>query len=341
MKKPIPFGKYFLLDRINVGGMAEVFRAKTLGVEGFERVVALKRILPNIAEDEEFITMFIDEAKIAVQLSHANIAQIFDLGRVEDSHFIALEFVHGKDLRYIYDRCKQKLIDGSPVMPVAMTCFVVMKACEGLDYAHNKRDTKGQELHLVHRDVSPQNILISYDGEVKLIDFGIAKSVSKVGQTEIGTVKGNLRFMSPEQAQGLPVDGRSDLFSLGMSIYFTQAGESLYTASGPYDLLLLAAKGPQPADLARIEALSPPLAALLRGALAPVLDHRYPSAQVFLEDVLPLAPSDGARRLAALLLDIFGEELRAQEQRFSDAVGTSLNETAQTIQRSAIKQGAS
>ena len=194
LKKPIQFGKYFLLDRINVGGMAEVFKAKAFGVEGFERLLAVKRILPNIAEDEEFITMFIDEAKISVQLNHANICQIFDLGKVEDSYFIALEFVHGKDLRAIFDRCKQKPVDGLTAMPIAQAAFVVMKACEGLDYAHNKRDANGGDLNLVHRDVSPQNVLISYEGEVKLIDFGIAKAAGKASKTQQGLLKGKFGY---------------------------------------------------------------------------------------------------------------------------------------------------
>src|SRR6188508_508014 len=175
VKKPTPFGKYFLLERINVGGMAEVFRAKAFGVEGFERLVAVKRILPNIAEDKEFIRMFIEEAKLSVQLNHANIAQIFDLGVVDGSYYIALEHVHGRDLRAMFDRCRQL---GEP-MPVSQACFMVMKVCEGLDYAHNKRDQSGRELGLVHRDVSPQNVLISFEGEVKLIDFGIAKAAGK------------------------------------------------------------------------------------------------------------------------------------------------------------------
>src|SRR4051812_6988637 len=163
--------------------MAEVFKAKAYGVEGFERLVAVKRILPNIAEDQEFITMFIDEAKIAVQLNHANIAQIFDLGKVGESYFIALEYVPGKDLRALFDRCRQKPEGGGLTMPIAQACFVTMKVCEGLDYAHNKRDAQGRELHLVHRDVSPQNVLISYEGEVKVIDFGIAKAAGKASQT--------------------------------------------------------------------------------------------------------------------------------------------------------------
>ena len=145
LKKPIQFGKYWLLDRVNVGGMAEVWKAKAFGVEGFERLLAIKRILPNIAEDEEFITMFIDEAKIAVQLNHANIAQIFDLGKVDDSYFIAMEYVQRQGSRAASTTaCKQKPGDGMPNMPIAQACFIVMKACEGLDYAHSKRDAQGK-----------------------------------------------------------------------------------------------------------------------------------------------------------------------------------------------------
>ena len=134
MKQPIPFGKYFLLERVNVGGMAEVFKAKTTGVEGFERTVAVKRILPGIAEDEEFVTMFVDEAKIAVQLTHANIAQIFDLGRADGSFYIALEYIQGKDLRAILNRVRQR----GELLPIQFACYIIMKVCEGLDYAHNK-----------------------------------------------------------------------------------------------------------------------------------------------------------------------------------------------------------
>ncbi|MEO6952926.1 MAG: serine/threonine-protein kinase [Polyangia bacterium] len=239
MKKPVQFGKYLLLDRINVGGMAEVFKAKAFGVEGFERLVAVKRILPNIAEDEEFITMFIDEAKIAVQLNHANICQIFDLGKADDAFFIALEFVQGKDLRAMYDLCKSKpgINEGSPAMPIGQACFIMMKACEGLDYAHNKKDQNGQEIHLVHRDVSPQNILISYEGEVKLIDFGIAKAAGKVSKTQQGILKGKFGYMSPEQVRGLPLDRRSDIFSLGICLYEMLTAERLFIGESDFSTL--------------------------------------------------------------------------------------------------------
>jgi serine/threonine protein kinase len=233
LSKPVPFGKYYLLDRVAVGGMAEVFKAKAFGVEGFERLVAVKRILPNIAEDEEFITMFIDEAKIAVQLQHANIAQIFDLGKVDDAFFIALEYVHGKDLRGIFDHLHKH--EGS--MPMPQACFIVMQLCEGLDYAHNKRDAQGRELNLVHRDVSPQNVLIGYEGEIKLVDFGIAKAAGKASKTQAGILKGKFGYMSPEQVRGLPVDRRSDIFSLGIVIYELLTGERLFVGESDFSTL--------------------------------------------------------------------------------------------------------
>jgi serine/threonine protein kinase len=233
LKKPVPFGKYYLLERINVGGMAEVFKAKTFGVEGFERLLAVKRILPNIAEDEEFITMFIDEAKIAVQLQHANIAQIFDLGKVDDSYFIALEYVNGRDLRSIFDRMRSR----GEALPIAMACWIMMQVCEGLDYAHNKRDGQGRELHLIHRDISPQNVLIGYDGEVKLIDFGIAKAAGKASTTQAGILKGKFGYMSPEQVRGLPIDKRSDIFAVGIVLYELLTGERLFVGETDFSTL--------------------------------------------------------------------------------------------------------
>ena len=233
MNEPITFGKYCLLERINVGGMAEVFRAKAFGVEGFERLVAVKRILPNIAEDKDFIRMFIDEAKLAVQLNHANIAQIFDLGMVDSAYYIALEHIHGRDLRAIFDRCRQK----TEPMPVAQACFVSMKVCEGLDYAHNKRNQSGHELNLVHRDVSPQNVLVSFEGEVKIIDFGIAKAAGKGSKTQAGILKGKFGYMSPEQVRGLPVDRRSDIFSCGIVLYELLTGERLFIGESDFSTL--------------------------------------------------------------------------------------------------------
>ena len=168
----IPFGKYLLVDRIAVGGMAEVYTAKSFGVEGFEKILAIKRILPTMAEDQDFIQMFINEAKIAGQLTHANVCPIYELGKIGESHYIAMEYVWGKDLLQIMNRFRKM----RKQMPPSMAAWIVAKMCEGLDYAHRKKDRNGKPLAIIHRDVSPQNCLVSYEGQVKMIDFGIAKA---------------------------------------------------------------------------------------------------------------------------------------------------------------------
>ncbi|MBX3250563.1 MAG: serine/threonine protein kinase, partial [Myxococcales bacterium] len=315
MKKPIPFGKYLLLERVNVGGMAEVFKAKAFGVEGFERLVAVKRILPSIAEDQEFITMFIDEAKIAVQLTHANVAQIFDLGRVSDSYFIAMEFVRGKDLRAIFDRVRKR----GETVPVPMACYVIMKICEGLDYAHNKKDSAGRDLHLVHRDVSPQNILLSYDGEIKLIDFGIAKAANKAGKTQAGILKGKFGYMSPEQVRGLPLDRRSDVFSVGIVLYELLTGERLFVGESDFSTL----------EKVRNVEIMPPstynrkipeeLEQIVLKALAKDVDDRYQTAMDLHDDLQSFMYTSGnffARKdLASYMKKAFSDEIAKEEVR--------------------------
>jgi serine/threonine protein kinase len=229
---PLPFGNYFLLERLAVGGMAEVYLAKAFGVAGFERLVALKRILPTIAEDDEFIAMFIDEAKIAGQLSHANVAQIFDLGKINNSYFIAMEYISGHDLRALWDRVRE---DGA--LPLELGCYVVKKMCEGLDYAHRRRDNRGRPLGIIHRDVSPQNILLSYDGDIKVIDFGIAKAANRMVRTQTGILKGKFAYMAPEQARGEPTDHRADIFAIGVILYELITGERAFKADSDFALL--------------------------------------------------------------------------------------------------------
>jgi serine/threonine protein kinase len=209
------FGPYELLDRVAVGGMAEVFKAKRAGVEGFEKVVALKRILPHLSENKEFLDMFVDEAKMVAGLAHPNIVQIFDLGRIEQSYYIAMEYVHGRDLRTIMRRARQKGLR----MPLDLSLRVVSQVCAALEYAHRKKDERGRPMEIVHRDVSPQNILLSFEGDVKLVDFGIAKATTKASSTDRGALRGKLLYMSPEQAWGRPIDRRSDVFSLGIVLY--------------------------------------------------------------------------------------------------------------------------
>ena len=207
-------GPYELIKRIGLGGMAEIYLARTTGIGGFEKYLALKVIHPKFAEDQEFIDMLIDEAKIVVQLNHVNVGQIFDLGCIDDAYYIAMEFVDGRDLYQLLVKCA----DDDVTIPFDIIAFVAKEAAAALQYAHTKTDRYGRPLNLIHRDVSPQNILLSFDGQVKLVDFGIAKTNQRRQQTESGVIKGKFFYMSPEQAWGDPLDPRSDVFSCGICL---------------------------------------------------------------------------------------------------------------------------
>ncbi|HUJ27297.1 MAG TPA: serine/threonine-protein kinase, partial [Myxococcales bacterium] len=276
-----PFGKYFLLDRINVGGMAEVYKAKTVGVEGFEKIVAIKRILPSVAEDEEFIKMFVDEAKITSQLSHANLCQTFDLGKIDDTFYIAMEYVPGRDLRAVFERMNRR----GERMPLMLASYVMARVCDGLDYAHRKHDPSGRDLHIVHRDVSPQNIIVSYEGEVKLIDFGIAKAANKITKTQAGILKGKFGYMSPEQVRGLALDGRSDIFAAGVVMYELCTGERLFTGASDFSVLekVQQAKVPPPSQVD--PAIPLRLERIILKALAREPEDRYQQAADFAHDL--------------------------------------------------------
>jgi TonB family protein len=227
------FGQYTLLERIAAGGMAEVWKARMRGVEGFQKTVAIKRILPHMTDNAEFVGMFIDEAKLAAQLSHPNIVHIFDLGKIGRDYYIAMEYVEGKDLRSLLNAGRHKGL----YLPLSLCLLIASRVANALDYAHRKRDFENRELGLVHRDVSPQNVLLTYDGDVKLCDFGIAKAVSKASQTLMGALKGKLQYMSPEQAWGRPVDARSDLFSLGSVLFEMLTGERLFPGDSEISVL--------------------------------------------------------------------------------------------------------
>ncbi len=196
------YGKYLLLKRIGLGGMAEIFLAKQLGVKGFEKLVVIKRILDQFASERDYVEMFLDEARIASSLNHPNVVQIFDLGQVESSFFIAMEFIAGHDLMALL----RKFAARREALPPELAAYVVASACEGLHYAHTKKDLQGRPLGIVHRDISPSNLLVSYDGAVKVVDFGIAKAASQSTRTQAGTVKGKFSYMSPEQIQGQEID---------------------------------------------------------------------------------------------------------------------------------------
>ncbi|HLM71566.1 MAG TPA: serine/threonine-protein kinase, partial [Polyangiaceae bacterium] len=310
------FGRYRLLERIGEGGMAEVWKAKSYGVLGFEKVLVIKRILPELAKHRKFVDMFVHEAKLAVLLSHANIVQVFDLGKVDGdarqsapaSYFIAMEYVAGLDLATVLQRSRRMKMPAPPGLAV----FIAAEVAKALDYAHRKRGEDQQPLGIVHRDISPQNILLSWEGEVKVTDFGIAKARDTIPDesdtdVRLGRVRGKLAYMSPEQLRAEPLDGRSDLFSLGVVLYEMIAGSSPFSGSSSIETArrIQTCEYP-PLDLTRPD--TPwPLVAIVHRMLAPKPDSRFGDAGHLHEELLGYAygagersgPNDLARFLAS------------------------------------------
>jgi TonB family protein len=229
----VKFGQYVLIEKIATGGMAEVWKARMRGVEGFQKIVAIKKILPHLSDNQDFIEMFVDEAKLAAQLNHNNIIHIYDLGKIQSSYYIAMEYIDGFDLKTILKRAQER----DQPMQVELALFIASKIAAALDYAHRKRDFDDRDLGLVHRDVSPQNVLISQEGDIKLCDFGIAKAASKASHTQAGALKGKLQYMSPEQAWGRAIDKRSDVFALSAVLFEMLTGRRLFTGDNELSIL--------------------------------------------------------------------------------------------------------
>ncbi|MCA9634318.1 MAG: serine/threonine protein kinase, partial [Myxococcales bacterium] len=278
------FGKYELLERVSVGGMAEVFRARHRETG---EVVALKRILPNVSEDDEFIEEFHDESRIACQLEHPAIAGIRDVGAVDGSHYIAFEFVEGRSLRSLLDR--------GVLLPMDLVLYVISQVAQALAYAHAATDGRGRRLGVVHRDVSPGNILIGFDGRVKLIDFGIAKAEGRITSTQAGNIKGKLGYMSPEQVTGKTVDERSDVFSLGICLWECLTGQRLFNASNEVVLISMIRSreivSPSKAATASETPREIPseLDKIVLKALAKDVNERYATASEFDDDLRAFA----------------------------------------------------
>ncbi len=304
------FGDYILDRKIGHGGMAELFRAKKRGQEGFQKIVAIKRILPHLSDNQELVTMFIDEAKIAAQLSHQNIVTIFDFGKINHSFYIAMEFVDGFDFKKILSRAKELGIR----LPHKLAAHIALQIASALDYAHFKKDFGNKEMNIVHRDVSPQNILISREGEVKLVDFGISKAESKIHHTVKGALKGKLLYMSPEQAWGKPVDKRSDLFSLGIVLCEAISGKVLFEDSSEFDVLEKVRSGKIPILENEMPSLPPRLKNIINKALQIDIGQRYQTAGEMAKDLHDYlstgkqrpSPKDLATFLTRMFPDAFG-----------------------------------
>ena len=267
--------KYTILEKIDAGGMAEVWKGKATSLRGFEKLVAIKRVLPNLAKNKKFISMFLDEARLALYLNHANIVQTFDIGVSDHAYFIVMEWMDGANLKSILDTSRHR---GWKV-PKEQAAFIGIEICKGLSHAHARRDPDGRPLAIVHRDISPPNVLLSREGEVKLVDFGLAKAASQLTQTDPGIVKGKFSYLSPEATQGKAVDFRADLFATGIVIWEILAGRRLF--DGETDLKTVeavrAAKIPPITDYN--PEVEPQLEAVLDRALARDPRDRYQSAE--------------------------------------------------------------
>ncbi len=312
----VTFGRYTLLDRLGAGGMAEVYTAVTFGAEGFRRTFVVKRLRAELARDATVVAQFIDEANLGSTLVHSNIIPVFDFGKVGDEYFLAQEYILGRDLGRITARMVET--HGTP-LPYGVVLHVAHETLKALEYAHTKQGDSGKALGIVHRDVSPNNVLVSARGEVKLFDFGIVKAEGRVSKTEQGVVKGNVSFMSPEQARGAQVDARADLFSMGLVIFYCLTGEVLYRGNSTYELLVRAATGPDADERARIAALPGPCAEIVARALQVEPADRYQTAAEF---GLALVPhiTGAAAQVSRLMRELFTDELKQEEARFAAAV---------------------
>jgi len=216
--------RYRVVERLASGGMAEVFLAESASIEGFKKRVAIKRVLPNLSEKKRFISMFLDEARLSAHLTHSNVAQVFDIGVGDNAYFIVMEYVDGSDLKAVIDFMRKT----KRALPIEVAVHIVEKVCEGLAYAHEAKNTDGKHLHIVHRDVSPANVLITKYGEIKIVDFGLAKATSQLEKSEPGIVKGKFGYLSPEATQGVEVDARADVFAAGIILWELLAQKRLF-----------------------------------------------------------------------------------------------------------------
>jgi eukaryotic-like serine/threonine-protein kinase len=273
--------RYKVLEKIASGGMAEVFRAESAGLEGFKKTVAIKRVLPHLSEKKQFIGMFLDEARVSAQLSHSNCVQVFDIGVGDNTYFIVMEYVDGADLKGVIEHRRKT---GTP-FPVEEACLICVRICEGLSYAHELTDHGGESLHIVHRDMSPPNVLITRFGEVKIVDFGLAKANSQLEKSEPGIIKGKFSYLSPEAAQGLPVDAKTDIFAVGIILWELLAGRRLFMGETDLETVRMV----QQARVPSIRQINPKVSVELERVIARALAGdpaaRYQTARDFGRDL--------------------------------------------------------
>jgi serine/threonine protein kinase len=313
-------GKYEIMRRLAVGGMAEIYLARVTGAAGFEKLVVLKRILPSVAEDPTFVSMFLDEAKLAATLRHPNIADVYDVGEADGTYFFTMEYVYGQDVRAVRHETRKH----SEPIPLAIALAIVHGAASALDHAHEKVGPDGKRLELVHRDVSASNIMVSYDGAVKLLDFGIARAASSTHKTQTGTLKGKIPYMSPEQCKGLPLDRRSDLFSLGVVLYELTVGKRPFRGDSDFAVMdQIVYQGAKPPSEV-VSGYPPELEAIVMKLLARGPSMRYATGEELLRDLDELIAKHGlwmsARAIGKYMRTLFADKIAAWEQAEQEGV---------------------
>jgi serine/threonine protein kinase len=302
---PLWFGKYLLVRKLAQGGMAEIYLAKHLGAEGFERNVVIKCMLGHLTQNQDFVSMFLDEARLAARLHHPNIVQITELGEAEGRYFICMEYLPGEDLETLLGYARHR----GQLLPIPIVARIMLSALEALEFAHGYQE-QGQPLGLVHRDISPSNIFVTFQGMVKLLDFGIAKAAARLTHTEPGTLKGKLGYMSPEQAQSDEIDARSDLFSLGVTFHELLTGRRVFEFKDEVRVLMALMNQPvEPPSLRRLE-IPPALDRIVLKAVERQREKRYASAAAMRADLeeflksMPMAP--GMSQLAQYVQGLVG-----------------------------------
>ncbi|HET6413389.1 MAG TPA: serine/threonine-protein kinase [Anaeromyxobacter sp.] len=310
MRKPVPFGPWLLLDRIAMGGMAEVFLALRAG-ERPPRPFALKRMLAPLSDDVELVTMFLDEARVWAQLAHPSILPVRELGREDGVYYIAYDYLPGKDLRAVEERLRAR----RALFPVGLAAHVALRVADALDHAHRRRGAGGEALRVVHNDVSPANVLLGFDGSVRVIDFGIAQAAIRVAPSRSTRLRGKFAYLSPEAVRGLPVDRRADVYSLGVVLHEMLTGERLFGARSELATLVeVRSARVRPPSVRREEVPAGLDAAVLR-ALAPRPEDRFRWASDLRDALSPYAELDGGPALARLLAEMFPSELSAELSR--------------------------
>jgi serine/threonine-protein kinase len=321
--------RYRVIDRLAAGGMAEVYRAESAGLEGFKKKVAIKRVLPHLSEKKKFIKMFLDEARLGAYLSHSNCVQVFDIGVGDNTYFIVMEYVDGADLKAVIEWIRRQ----NRSLPTPYAVYITTKICEGLAYAHDLTDEHGRSLSIVHRDLSPPNVLITKFGEIKIVDFGLAKASTQLEKSEPGIIKGKFSYLSPEAAQGKEVDLRTDVFAAGIILWEMLAGRKLFQGDSDFETVRQVQRAEVP-PLSRINpTVDPTLEAIINKSLARDVNARFRTARDFgiaLNDWLFSSNSAvSPYNIAELVQNVIRERQKDKGNRVADAIdiGSLIQQT--------------